>query len=59
MTDHEVAEYFGTSVSTLRRRLASPAKGEVNPNDARPQIVFGRRYWLRERVENLLEGADK
>ena len=52
--DADVAAFFGISVKTLQRRVAKPAKGEINPNDAHPQTIGGRRLWLREDVERLL-----
>ena len=53
MTDAEVAEFFGISKRTFQGRVAKPAKGEINPNDAKPQTIGGRRFWLRENVERL------
>ena len=52
--DADVAAFFGISVKTLQRRVMRPAKGEINPNDAHPQTIGGRRLWLREDVERLL-----
>ena len=54
MFDADVAAFFGISVKTLRRRVMNPAKGEINPNDAHPQTIGGRRLWLREDVERLV-----
>jgi hypothetical protein len=54
MFDADVAEFFGISVKTLQRRVAHPAKGEIDPNDAHPVIIGGRRLWLREDVERLV-----
>ena len=54
MCDADVAAFFGISVKTLQRRIATPAKGEINPNDARPQMIGSRRLWLREDVERLV-----
>ena len=54
MFDADVAAFFGISVKTLQRRIATPAKGEINPNDARPQMIGSRRLWLREDVERLV-----
>ena len=54
MFDADVAAFFGISVKTLQRRVATPAKGEINPNDAHPQTIGGRRLWLREEVERLV-----
>lgn len=50
MFDADVAALFGISVKTPPRRIATPAKGEINPNDARPQMIGSRRLWLREDV---------
>lgn len=50
MFDADVAALFGISVNTPQRRIATPAKGESNPNDARPQMIGSRRLWLREDV---------
>ena len=52
--DADVAAFFGISVKTLQRRIASPVKGEINPNDAHPQVIGSRRLWLREDVERLI-----
>lgn len=54
MFDADVAALFGISVKTPQRRIATPAKGEINPNDARPQMIGSRRLWLREDVERLV-----
>ncbi len=54
MFDADVAAFFGISVKTLQRRVATPAKGEINPNDAHPCTIGGRRLWLREDVERLV-----
>ena len=54
MFDADVAAFFGISVKTLQRRVATPANGEINPNDAHPQTIGGRRLWLREDVERLV-----
>ena len=53
MTDEEVAAFFGISKRTLQRRVLNPAKGEIDPNDAHPQTIGSRRFWLRENVERL------
>ena len=53
MFDADVAAFFGITVKTLQRRVATPAKGEINPNDARPKTIGGRRFWLRKNVERL------
>ena len=54
MFDADVAAFFGISVKTLQRRIATPAKGEINPNDAHPYTIGSRRLWLREEVERLV-----
>ena len=53
MTDAEVAEFFGIHKRTLQGRILKPVPGEINPNDARPQVIGGRRFWLRANVERL------
>ena len=53
MTDAEVAEFFGISKRTFQGRVAKPVLGEINPNDAKPQWIGGRRFWLRRNVERL------
>ena len=58
MFDADVAAFFGITVKTLQRRIATPAKGEINPNDAHPQTIGGRRLWLRKEVERLV-GIDE
>ena len=59
MFDADVAAFFGISVKTLQRRVASPGKGEINPNDAHPVAIGGRRLWLREDVERLIGLGEK
>jgi hypothetical protein len=54
MTDKDVAEFFGISVRTLRRRIKNPVAGEIDPNDAEPQTIGSRRLWLRSSVERLV-----
>ena len=54
MFDKDVAEFLGISVRTLKRRLEKPKHGEIDPNDAHPQTIGGRRLWLREDVERLV-----
>jgi len=54
MFDTDVAAFFGISLKTLQRRIMTPARGEINPNDAHPQTIGGRRLWLREDVERLV-----
>lgn len=52
--DADIARMFGISVRTLQRRLIKPQVGELDLNEARPEVVGGRRFWLRERVMRLL-----
>lgn len=59
MTDQEVADYFGLPVRTFQRRVLKPVSGEINPNDAKPQRLGGRRFWLRVNVERLAGGSAK
>ena len=54
MFDADVAAFLGISVKTLQRRVARPVPGEIDPNDARPVTIGGRRLWLREEVERLV-----
>lgn len=54
MFDADVAAFFGMSARTLRRRILRPVPGEIDPNDAHPQTIGGRRLWLREEVERLV-----
>ena len=54
MTDKEVADFFGISVRTLRRRIKDPVAGEIDPNDAEPQTIGSRRLWLRQNIERLV-----
>ncbi len=53
MTDAEVAEFFGISKRTLQRRVLNPVRGEIDPNDAKPETIGGRRFWRREDVLRL------
>ena len=53
MTDADVAAFFGIAKRTLQRRVLAPAKGEIDPNDAHPQTIGGRRFWLRDNIERL------
>ena len=55
MTDAEVAALFGISKATLQRRVRAerPVPGELDLNRAEPQVVGGRRFWVRTRVEAL------
>lgn len=48
--DADVAEFFGISKATLQRRARRPVAGEIDPNDAKPGIIGGRRFWLRDNV---------
>lgn len=54
MFDADVAAFFGIDKRTLQRRILRPVPGEINPNDAHPQTIGGRRLWLREDVERLV-----
>ena len=54
MFDADVAAFFGIDKRTLQRRILRPVSGEINPNDAHPQTIGGRRLWLREEVERLV-----
>lgn len=54
MFDADVAAFFGIDKRTLQRRILSPVPGEIDPNDAHPQTIGGRRLWLREEVERLV-----
>ena len=53
MTDAEVAEFFGISKRTFQRRVLNPVEGEINPNDAKPEYIGGRRFWVRTDIEKL------
>lgn len=52
--DEDVAAFFGIDKRTLQRRVLRPVPGEIDPNDAHPQTIGGRRLWLREEVERLV-----
>ena len=54
MFDADVAAFFGIGVKTLQRRVLRPVKGEIDPNNAHPLTIGGRRLWLRESVERLV-----
>ena len=54
MFDADVAAFFGIDKRTLQRRILRPVPGEIDPNDAHPQTIGGRRLWLREEVERLV-----
>lgn len=53
MTDKEVAEFFGISKTILQRRVRRPVEGELDLNKAGPCVVGGRRFWLREKIEEI------
>lgn len=53
MTDADVAAFFGIAKATLQRRVRRPVPGELDLNRAGPQVVGGRRFWVRTRVEAL------
>ena len=54
MFDADVAAFFGIDKRTLQRRIMRPVPGEIDPNDAHPVTIGGRRLWLREDVERLV-----
>ncbi|MBQ3808372.1 MAG: hypothetical protein II840_10510 [Kiritimatiellae bacterium] len=54
MFDKDVAEFFGISACTLRRRIKKHVKGEIDLNRAEPQRIGNRRLWLRANVERLV-----
>lgn len=54
MFDADVAAFFGIDKRTLQRRILRPVPGEIDPNDAHPATIGGRRLWLREEVERLV-----
>ena len=54
MFDADVAAFLGIDKRTLQRRILRPVPGEIDPNDARPVTIGGRRLWLREDVERLI-----
>lgn len=54
MFDADVAAFLGIGKRTLQRRILRPVPGEIDPNDAHPQTIGGRRLWLREDVERLV-----
>lgn len=54
MFDADVAAFFGIDKRTLQRRILRPVPGEIDPNDAHPQTIGGRRLWLRDEVERLV-----
>ena len=59
MFDRDVAKMFGISVRTLQRRLENPVDGELDLNDAGPEIVGGRRFWLREEIVRVVRAGIK
>lgn len=54
MFDADVAAFFGIDKRTLQRRILRPVPGEIDPNDAHPATIGGRRLWLRDEVERLV-----
>jgi hypothetical protein len=50
---------FGISVRTLQRRLENPVDGELDLNDAGPETVGGRRFWLREEIVRVVRAGIK
>lgn len=54
MFDADVAAFFGIDKRTLQRRILRPVPGEIDPNDARPVTIGGRRLWLRDEIERLV-----
>ena len=54
MFDRDVAKMFGISVRTLQRHLIKPVPGEIDLNDAGPETVGGRRFWLREEIVRVV-----
>ena len=52
--DADVAAFLWIGKRTLQRRILRPVPGEIDPNDAHPQTIGGRRLWLREEVERLV-----
>ena len=54
MFDADVAAFFGIDKRTLQRRILRHVPGEIDPNDAHPVTIGGRRLWLREDVERLV-----
>ena len=59
MFDRDVAKMFGISVRTLQRRLDKPVEGELDLNDAGPETVGGRRFWLREEIVRVVRASIK
>ena len=54
MFDADVAAFLGIGKRTLQRRILRPVPGEIDPNDAHPQTIGGRRLWLRDEIERLV-----
>ena len=59
MFDKDVAKMFGISVRTLQRHLIKPVPGEIDLNDAGPETVGGRRFWLREEIVRVVRTGIK
>lgn len=59
MFDRDVAKMFGISVRTLQRHLIKPVPGEIDLNDAGPETVGGRRFWLREEIVRVVRAGIK
>ncbi|MBR4258536.1 MAG: hypothetical protein IKQ17_05860 [Kiritimatiellae bacterium] len=59
MFDRDVAKMFGISVRTLQRRMEKPVAGELDLNDAGPETVGGRRFWLREEIVRVVRTGIK
>jgi hypothetical protein len=59
MFDRDVAKMFGISVRTLQRHLIKPVPGEIDLNDAGPETVGGRRFWLREEIVRVVRTGIK
>ena len=58
-TDTDVAEFFGIPRASLQARCRKPVAGELNPNDAEPKVISGRRFWIRDKVMRLAGVAVK
>ena len=54
MFDADVAAFLGIDKRTRQRRIRRPVPGEIDPNDAHPVTIGGRRLWLRQEVERLV-----
>ena len=56
MTDRQVADIIGVSLSVLQRRLRTGFKpGEIDLTRARPCLICGRRFWYRADVEKTIQ----